>query len=374
MFKAGGPRIFISAGEPSGDAHGAPVVSALRERFPDAQIDALGGPELRAAGANVLYPMENYTVLGFVEIVGKIPAHYRLLQKLRAAFHARAYDLVILIDYPGFHVRVGEAARRAGIKVLYYIAPQLWAWRPGRAARLARAVDRLAVILPFEQTFFRGVHIEAEYVGHPLLDRGPQPGRSAARAALNISPEERVLAVFPGSRHQEILRHWDIFLRVALQLLAEKRCDRVLVAGTPQGQYPDAGPAQVVRQDPSLVFAAADAVLAKSGTTTLEAALSDTPMVVAYRTHLITSFIARRLMTVRWISLVNLVAEAPVVPEFLQEGMEPATLAAAVAPLLDPAHPITVAQRRGLAEVRRRLGAPGAAGRVVQLAAELLGG
>ena len=372
MIARPAPRIFISAGEPSGDLHGAGVVQALRARYPDALIEALGGPRMAAAGAVVRYPMEGLAAFGLVEVVTKLAAHVRLLRSLRADFRAGRYDLVILIDYPGFHVRVAEAARKTGTKVLYYIAPQLWAWRPGRARRFASAVDRLAVVLPFEQRFFGRLGLRSDYVGHPLVDRGAWPTRAEARARLGIPQESRVLGLFPGSRHQEIRRLWRPFRDAALRLLAEGRCDRVVVAGTATGDYPDPGPLVVERGDPIPVFAASDAALAKSGTTTLEAALADVPMVVAYKVHPLTWQMFQRLRTVEWVSLVNLVAEREVVPEMLQDRAEAGALADALGPLLDPRDPRTVAQREGLALVRQRLGAPGATTRVVALADELL--
>ena len=373
MIARPAPRIFVSAGEPSGDLHGAGVVQALRARHPDATIEALGGPRMAAAGAQIRYPMEGLAAFGLVEVVTKLRAHLRLLRALRADFRSHRYDLVILIDYPGFHVRVAEAAREAGTKVLYYIAPQLWAWRPGRARRFASAVDRLAVVLPFEQRFFGGLGLRSDYVGHPLVDRGVWPTRSEARARLDVPPDSRVLGIFPGSRQQEISRLWRPFRDAARRLLDEGRCDRVLVAGTPSGEYPDPGPLTILRGDPIPVFAAADAALAKSGTTTLEAALADVPMVVAYKVHPLTWLMFQRLRTVEWVSLVNLVAEREVVPEMLQEQAEAGPLADALRPLLDPRDPVTVAQREGLALVRQRLGAPGATTRVVALADELLG-
>jgi lipid-A-disaccharide synthase len=348
-------------------------VRALRERYPDASIEALGGPRMAQAGAILRYRMEGLAAFGVVEILSKLGAHLRLLRALRQDFRAGRYDLVILIDYPGFHVRVAEAARAAGTKVLYYIAPQLWAWRPERARRLAAAVDRLAVVLPFEQPFFGRLGLRSEYVGHPLVDRTPVPDRGAARASLGVAPESRVLGLFPGSRAQEIRRLWVPFRDAAARLLAEGKCDRVIVAGTEWGRYPEPGAAEIVRGDPSRLLAASDAALVKSGTTTLEAALAGTPMVVAYKVHPLTYRFFQRVRTVEWVSLVNLVAGREVVPELLQDRAEAEPLADAVGPLLDPEDARTRAQHGGFALVRRRLGEPGATTRVVALAGELLG-
>ncbi len=366
------PRILVSAGEPSGDLHGAEVVAALRARWPAAQIDGVGGPRMAAAGAALLFPMERLSAMGAVEIVRRIPAHVELYRQLKAEFRRGRWDLYLPIDYPGFHLRTARAARSAGRKVLYYIPPQLWAWRPGRARKLAAAVDRLAVVLPFEPAFFAGLGLSADYVGHPLLDRPPAPSRAAARAALGIPGGARVLALFPGSREQEVQSHWETFRAVAARLRAEGRCDAVVVAATPAGTYPDPGEARL-HADGRTVLAAADACLAKSGTTTLEAALADVPMAVAYRMNPLSFAVARRVVTVQWVSLVNLVAEREVVPEYLQSAMTVPALAAALGDLLTEGHPARGAQLAGLAEVRGRLGSPGASARVAAMAGELLG-
>ncbi len=366
------PRILVSAGEPSGDLHGAAVVRALRARWPGAVIEAFGGPRMAEAGATVRWPMEGFAAFGLVEVVEKIPAHLRLLRTLEAGFRARAWDLVIPIDYPGFHLRLAESAHRAGLRVLYYIAPQLWAWRPGRARKLAAHVDRLAVVLPFEEAFFRGLGVPATYVGHPLLDRAPGPGRAAARARLGLPAEGKVLGLFPGSRHGEVRRLWGPFRDAARRLLDEGACERVVVAGTARGEYPDAGPIEVHRDDPLAILAASDAMIAKSGTTTLECALADVPMVVAYRLHPVTYHITLRMVKLRRYSLVNLVAGRDVVPELIQGDATADRLVAETRPLLDPASAAARRQREGLREVRDRLGLPGAAERVAALAAELL--
>jgi lipid-A-disaccharide synthase len=196
--------------------------------------------------------------------------------------------------------------------------------------------------------------------------------RDEARNRLGIGPGERVLGLFPGSRSQEVTKLWPAFRDAGRGLLQGGHCDRVIVAATESGEYPDPGPLHLIRGDPEPVFAGADAALAKSGTTTLEAALADVPMVVGYRVHPLTGWLARRLITVPWISLVNLVAGRQVVPELVQGAVTPAALSAAVLPLLDPGSPEAAAQRAGLAEVRRLLGGGGAAGRVTDLALGLI--
>lgn len=327
---------------------------------------------MAAAGATVRRSIDALSAIGLVEILGKIPAHWRLARELVRDFDAHRYDLVIPIDYPGFHCRLASAAKRAGIPVLWYIAPQHWGWLPRRARGFARIVDRLAVILPFEADFFAGAGVDATFVGHPLLDSDPAPSRADARQAIGLPESARVLALFPGSRAGEIHRLWPVMRDASLALLRSGACTDVLVATTRAGRYPDAGPLRLADSGSPGILAASDAVIAKSGTTTLQATLADVPMVVAYSLNRVSAMLLRHLLTTRWVALPNLIANRDIVPELLQGQLNVANLVAAVTPLLDPASAATERQRAGLAEVRRRLGGPGASARVAELAGELL--
>ncbi len=367
------PRILVMAGEPSGDLHGSRVVRSLARRIPGVTLDAVGGPLMAGAGARIRRGIDDLAAMGLVEVVHGIPAHLRLLRELKREFNARTWDLLITIDYPGFHLRVAEAARRAGIPVLGYVAPQLWAWGPSRADRWSRAVDQLAVILPFEADFFRSRGMAATYVGHPLLDGDAPPGRSEARRGLGIGEAERVLAVFPGSRTGEVERIWPQFRDAALELIHRGNVDRAVVAATAAGRYPGAESSFIFIDDPASALASADVALAKSGTTTLQAALAGVPMVVGYRTNRLTHAIARRLVTVRWVSLVNLVAGREVVPELVQGDLSVDRLVDGIALLIPDDSPERMGQLAGFAEVRQLLGTPGASDRVAELAAAMLG-
>lgn len=367
------PRILVSTGEPSGDLHAASVVRALRSQRPDILIDALGGPALAQAGATVRHSTAPHGVMGLVEVLASLPRHLALLRELDRDFHGGRYDLLLAVDYPGFNLRLAERARRQGIPVLDYIPPKHWATSSRLTTRFARAVSRVACILPFEPEFLEPFGVPAEFVGHPLRDRQPFPAREEARQRLGIPLTARVLAVFPGSRKQEIEQMWPAFRETATQLLETGQCDRVLVATVPGMSYPGPGTLSLVPEQSESIWAAASAALVKSGTATLEGALAGVPMVVGYRMHPVTGWVARRMIRIPWISLVNLIAKREVVPELLQASVNPSELVQALTPLLDPHAPAVSRQREGFREVGDALGKPGAARRVASMCFELLG-
>lgn len=366
-------EIFFVAAEASADLHGSAVARELRRTRPDLALAGIGGRRMRDAGVELIEEAERLAVMGFVEVIGHVPRHWALLREIRRRLADGRVALVVLMDYPGFNMKVARAAREAGVPVLYYITPQVWAWGAGRLDDLAKTVTRAAVILPFEEALLRAHGIDAVFVGHPLLDHATAlPDRGTARSALSLPADAPVLALFPGSRMQEITRHLDAFVAVGHEMARRVPALRIVVAASPTVELRDGdSPFPVVRNESFTVLRAADAALCKSGTTTLEAAVAGCPLVVAYRTSAITYALARRFVKIRHIGLVNVVAGREVAPEFVQGALRPRNVADALEPLLRQS-PARAESVRGLAEVRGRLGTPGAAARVAQMAAELV--
>lgn len=367
-------EILFVAGEPSGDLHAAGVARALAAERPDVPLTGIGGDGMRANGVALLAHCRSLAVMGFAEVLAHIPRHWRLLRQLRARLRSGDVALVILVDYPGFNMKVAAAARRANVPVLYYITPQVWAWGRHRLAQLARWVTRAAVILPFEERLLRDSGVPATFVGHPLLDRARDlPTREAARHVLALPPDAPVLALFPGSRVQELARHLAGFVAAARVLERRVPGLRVVVSAAPHVRIDAARcPYPVVHESSLSVLAAADAALCKSGTTTLEAAVALCPLVVAYRTSPLTYFLARRLVTIPHIGLVNVVAGREVAREFVQDDFDPDEVARTLHPLLDHGSGARATMVEALRTVRDALGESGAAERVARLALEMI--
>jgi len=335
----------------------------------------MGGPLMAGEGVELLAELDDLAVMGFAEVLGRLPFFLRLERRVTALLDSGRVDLVLPIDYPGFNLRMTRAAHRRGIPVLYYITPQVWAWKPRRAARLAREAAALAVIFPFEVEFLARYGARATFVGHPLLeeDEAPTPaGPGAFAAREGLDPERPILALLPGSRRQELDRHLALFAEVARRVVAARPGVQPVLAQAPS--LPGAaleGVGLPVVSDFRGLLHAARAGIVKSGTSTLEAALAEIPFVMVYRTSPFTYSLARRLVKVEHVALANLVAGRRVVPEFLQDQATPERLCAALLPLLDDT-PEREAMIVGLREIRSALGTPGASHRVAEMAAALL--
>ncbi|MEN9509876.1 MAG: lipid-A-disaccharide synthase [Gemmatimonadota bacterium] len=368
-------EVLFVVGEASGDLHAGKVAEALAALRPGTPMAGVGGAHMRQAGVEIIEDVERLAVMGFVEVLRHVPKHWQLLRQLEARMRSRRVALVVVLDYPGFNMKVAAAARRHGIPVLYYITPQVWAWGAKRLPRLAQVVTKAASILPFEEALLRAHGIDATFVGHPLLDRaGALPTPEQARLQLGLRADAPVLAVFPGSRRAEIERHLLPFVDTAIELQRRIPTLQAVVSVAPTVRIDArACPLPLVQGAPFLVQRAATAGLLKSGTNTLEAAVAGLPHVIGYRTSPITYAIARRVVKIPHIGLVNVVAGRELSREFVQDAFAPSVVADALQPLLDIG---SVARRQaveGLAGVRDQLGTPGASVRVARMIAELMG-
>jgi lipid-A-disaccharide synthase len=366
-------EVLFVAGEASGDMHAAAVAAELKRLRPELRLAGVGGERMRAAGVELIADVRNLTVIGFVEVLKHVPAHYALLRKLRARLRSGNVKLLVTVDYGGFNMRVAAEAKRAGVPVLYFITPQVWASRKGRLATMSRLITRAAVILPFEEKLLREHGIDATFVGHPLLDRARElPEPAAARERLGLPPSGPLLALFPGSRAQEVELLLDDFVATAKLLRTQVPGLHVVVSAAPSVSIdPARCPFPMVHGDSLTLLRASTAALCKSGTTTLEAAVAGCPLIIAYRMSRLTYEIARRVVEIPRIGLVNVVAAREVAKEFVQDAAHPDAMAAALKPLLCSSGD-QQRMRAQLARVRSLLGRPGAAHRVAEIASGMV--
>ena len=367
-------KILISAGEASGDIHAAAVTAALKQIDSSVEVFGMGGDALRAAGGEVLFDIKDHGVMGFVEVIKKLPDLFKLRSDFARVMDERKPDCLVVVDYPGFNMKLAKVAHDKGIPVVSYIAPSAWAWNKGRAKNVAKIVDKVACIFPFEYDVYKEAGAPVEFVGHPLLDIvKPAWERTEAEAWVGKQPGHPLVLLMPGSRLMEIEKMLPNLLAGAK--LLKKQLPEVQFAMPRAGTIPlellqskikaSGLDIKITEGHNYDLFSVADLALATSGTVTLEAALCGLPSIIVYRTSALNAFIARRVINIPNIGLPNIVAGRQILPELLQEELTPAKLAATAVELLAP-------ERRpqleaNLAYMKERLGEPGAVNRVAQL-------
>jgi lipid-A-disaccharide synthase len=373
-------RVFLAAGEASGDLHGGALAEALRKEDPDVDLIGLGGPAMRSAGVRLLHSIDRLAVLGVAEVLSRLPFFWRVLRELESDFRREPPDLFIAIDFPDFNIRLAGAAKRAGIPVLYYISPQVWAWRRGRVSALKRIVDRMVVVFPFEVDFYRQAGVPVEFVGHPLLDRVKvtRP-TSETRDLLGLRGEAPLVALLPGSRVQEVERILPALARAGRRLEAQGvACVVSRAASVPEAvlrrSLRRAGSSLLIWEESVYdLLAASNLAVVASGTATLEAGLLSTPLIVVYRLSPLSWWIGRTLVKLPNIGLVNIAAGERIAPELLQDEVTGENVAAMARGLLDD--PETLGRmREKLGLLKSKLGGPGASERAARIALDLVSG
>ena len=368
------PRILIITGEASGDLHGAHLAKAIAAREPSVELVGIGGAGMKAAGVTMIPGIPQLDVMGLIGLSAVRFLIQRVLA-IRRVLKAERWDLVVLIDNPGLNFHFARVAKAAGLRVVYYIAPQVWAWRPGRMKSVQRNVDHVVVILPFETELYRQAGVRCTFVGHPLLDSvAPRYDRTALRTRYNLDASAPVVGLLPGSRVAEVTMLLPLLLDTARRLAAsDPKTQFVLAQASSINDnllhnllQHSPVPVTVAKDQASEVMAASDVLLVASGTATLQAAVVGTPMVLLYKTTWPTYWIARCLVRVKWIGLVNLVAGRSIVPELIQDEATPERLWKESHRLLTDRHAYND-MKDGLRQVRESLGGPGASQRAAEV-------
>jgi lipid-A-disaccharide synthase len=371
-------RIFISAGETSGDLHAAGLVSALEAIVPGVEVSGFGGGALLAAGAKVDTTLVGSPIIGVAGIPSRLLAYRRLIRDATERMVKSKTDVLVLVDYPGFNLRLAAAAKQAGIKTAYYIGPQVWAWGAGRLDRMRRDIDLMLVVFEFERELYEKAGVAVRFVGHPLLDQLDFTPDPSFKDRHGLDADARLAGLFPGSRPSEIDRLFPVMLQVAERLRRSHRAVQWACATAPglsrdrYDHWQDVLNIRVPLVDSAAhsLMKSADFALVASGTATLETAMLGTPLFVLYRTDPVTYLLARMFLKISSIGLVNVVAQRQVAPEFIQHRCQPDLIAPAASDYLSRAH---LKENFGSVarELTSRLGQPGAASRAAQAIAEL---
>ena len=369
-------RLLLSCGEPSGDLYAGELTRELRQAAPEVEIAGVGGPQFAAAGGRLLEDYRGLAATGLTEVIATVPRFFAALSRVVEAAREQRPSALVVIDFPEFNLRLARRIKKLGVPVVYYVSPQIWAWRQGRLKTIREIAERVLVIFPFEEELYRRAGVPVEFVGHRLVDLArPSTSRGSFLAGRGLAPNAPTVAILPGSRPNEVRRILPILVAAADRLKASVPGIQFVVARAPgldDGLFAAAirvSPLIVVAGDTDTVLASADVALTASGTATVQSALHDTPMVVVYRLSPLTYRLGRPLVKVNTFAMVNLIAGEQIVPELIQDAFTPEAVAhEAVLLLTDSARAGEV--RSGLARVRERLGGLGASRRA---AAAILG-
>jgi lipid-A-disaccharide synthase len=385
------PKILVVAGEASGDGHAARLVAAIKEQLPQAEFLGVGGEALAAQGVRILCPASELAVVGLLEVVERLPAVGRALRDIGRALKKERPVLAILVDFPDFNFWVARLAKYYRVPVMYYISPQVWAWRTYRVRTIARLVDRMVVIFPFEAEFYHRKGVPVAYVGHPLMETlPPLPPRPVLLEKWGLDPQRFTLALLPGSRVSEIERHLPLMLHAAALIkkaipqtqfllpLAStapaELVEELVRASGDWGEGREAPPRnslRIIAGEAYQALAASHLAVVASGTATVEAALAATPTIIIYRVSSLTFAVARLLVRVEQVGMANLLAGEMIFPELLQHLLTPESLVREVLSLVGNRQRLE-ALRRGLARIIERLGGPGASHRAARVALEIM--
>ena len=363
-------RILVIAGEASGDLHGAGVVRELKKALPDCMIYGIGGDKMHGEGMELIYHIRELSVMGFWEVIQQLPVIKSVERTLNVLLKVRKPDVVLLIDYPGFNLRFAAKAKNEGIKVVYYISPQVWAWNPGRIKKMQGNIDSMLVVFPFEAEYYAKSGINVDFVGHPLLEVFTEPlDRKQFCTRFGFDDRKFILGLFPGSRKQELEKIFPSMLGAARILYktyglqtavgVSSALDIEYVRSFLRNDFP----VTVVQQATYELMKNADCAVVTSGTATLEIGYYQTPMVIVYKTSLLSYLIGRLLVKIKNIGLVNIVAGETVVPELLQWEVKPDKIAREVGLMVENKnHRMEISRKLGT--IRERLGSKGASKRV----------
>ena len=373
-------KIMIVAGEQSGDLHGSNLVKAMRRIDPTLLFYGIGGQKMKEAGVELMADAADMAVVGLTEVVGKLGMILGVMRRMKMALKKCKPALLILIDYPDFNLLLGKAAKNNGVKVFYYISPQIWAWRQGRIHKIREVVDKMAVILPFEEQVYRQVNMDVTFVGHPLLDVvKTKYARKEALKRFDLQEGVATVGLLPGSREGEVAKLLPVMLKAAAILMQNRPPVQFIL---PLADALDRGyvekmirqeavPVRVVPQEIYDVIGISDIVVVASGTATLETALLGTPMVIVYKVSPLSYYIGTKVIDVTHIGLANLIAGKTIVPELIQDDANPDRIAAEVIGILAD-EPRMRDIKKELNQIREKLGSPGASEKAARLACEML--